>query len=82
MYGCVRYFRERYASAASLLHYPGVRFCGRVNEYMEKNMEKARFHSLISMGTKEQRFEVSCRDRTGQVVRRQKDVYTMYRCLV
>ena len=59
MYGCVRYFRERYASAASLLHDPGVRFCGRVNEYMEKKMEKARFHSVISMGTKEQRFEVS-----------------------
>ena len=36
MYGCVRYFRERYASAASLLHDSGVRFCGRVNEYMEK----------------------------------------------
>ena len=36
MYECVRYFRERYASAASLLHDPGVRFCGRVNEYMEK----------------------------------------------
>ena len=36
MYGCVRYFRERYASAASLLHDPGVHFCGRVNEYMEK----------------------------------------------
>ena len=36
MYGCVRYFRERYASAASLLHDPRVRFCGRVNEYMEK----------------------------------------------
>ena len=47
MYGCVRYFRERYASAASLLHDPGVRFCGRVNEYMEKKMEKARFHSVI-----------------------------------
>ena len=52
MYECVKYFRERYASAASLLHDPGVRFCGRVNEYMEKKMEKARFHSVISMGKK------------------------------
>jgi len=58
MYGCVRYFRERYASAASLLHDPGVRFCGRVNEYIEKKMEKSRFHSIISMGTKEHIFEV------------------------
>ena len=48
MYGCIRYFRERYASAASLLHDPGVRFCGRVNEYMEKKMEKSkdlRYHA-------------------------------------
>ena len=37
-------------------------------------MEKARFHSVISMGTKEQRFEISCRDRTGQGVRRQRVV--------
>ena len=59
MYGCVRYFRERYVSAASLLHDPGVCFCGRVNEYIEKKMEKARFHSVISMGIKEQRFEIS-----------------------
>ena len=41
MYGCVRYFRERYASAASLLHDPGVRFCERVNEYMEKKDGKS-----------------------------------------
>ena len=40
MYGYVRYFRKRYASTASLLHDPGVRFCGRVNEYIEKKMEK------------------------------------------
>ena len=37
-------------------------------------MENARFHSVISMGTKEQMFEVSCRDRTGQGVRRQRVV--------
>ena len=43
MYGCVRYFRERYASAASLLHDPGVRFCGNVNEYMEKRWKRFDF---------------------------------------
>ena len=58
MYGCIRYFRERYASAAPLLNDPGVHFYRRVK--------------VISMGTKEQRFEVSCRDRTGQGVRRQR----------
>src|SRR6185369_7115377 len=78
IYGCVRYFRERYASAASLLHDPGVRFCGRFNEYMEKKMEKARFHSVISMGTKVQRFEISCRKRTGQGVRRQRVVQEFF----
>jgi hypothetical protein len=74
MYGCVRYFREQYVSAASLFHDPGVRFFGKVNEYIKRKMEKTRFHSVISMGTKEQWFEVSCRDRTGQVVRRQRVV--------
>jgi hypothetical protein len=34
--------------------------------------EKTRFHSVISMGTKEQKFEVSCRDRIGQGVLRQR----------
>ena len=67
-------FQGAYTSAASLIHDPGVCFCGRVNEYMEKKMEKSRFHSVISMGTKEQMFEVSCRDRTGQGVRRQRVV--------
>ena len=43
MYGCVRYFRERYASATSLLHDPGVRFCGNVNEYMEKRWKRFDF---------------------------------------
>src|SRR6185312_14176002 len=44
---------------------------GSMSTWREK-IEKARFHSVISMGTKEQRFEVSCRDRTGQGVRRQR----------
>ena len=39
-------------------------------------MEKALFHSVISMGTKDQMFEVSCRDRTGHDVRRQMVVET------
>ena len=76
VYGCIRYFREWYASATPLLNYPGVHFCRRVNEYMEKKIEKARFHSVISMGTKEQRFEVSCKDRPGHMVwaQRSKDL--------
>ena len=43
MYGCIRYFRERYASATPLLNDPGVHFCRRVNEYMEKKLKRLDF---------------------------------------
>ena len=56
MYGRVRYFRERYASAASLLHDPGVRFCGRVNEYMEKKDGKCSISLSYIDGHKRAKF--------------------------
>ena len=74
MYGCTRYFRERYQAAAVLLNDPGVIFCNRVTNYMKEKIEKAQYHRVVSMGTKDQRFEVSCKDRTGQGVRRQRVV--------
>ena len=74
IYGCTRYFRERYQAAAVLLNDPGVIFCNRVTNYMKEKIEKAQYHRVVSMGTKDQRFEVSCKDRTGQGVRRQRVV--------
>ena len=72
MYGCTRYFREWYQAAAVLLNDPGVIFCNRVTNYMKEKIEKAQYHRVVSMGTKDQRFEVSCKDRTGQGVGRQR----------
>ena len=72
IYRCTRYFRERYRAAAVLLNDPGVTFCNRVTNYMKEKIEKAQYHRVVSMGTKDQRFEVSCKDRTGQGVRRQR----------
>ena len=46
-------------------------FCNRVTNYMKEKIEKAQYHRVVSMGTKDQRFEVSGKDRTGQGVRRQ-----------
>ena len=45
-----------------------------VTKYMKEKIEKAHYHRVVSMGTKDQRFEVSCKDRTGQGVRRQRVV--------
>ena len=41
---------------------------------MKEKIENAQYHRVVSMGTKDQRFEVSCKDRTGQGVRRQRVV--------
>jgi hypothetical protein len=45
-----------------------------VTKYMKEKIEKAHYHKVVSMGTKNQRFEVLCKDRTGQGVRRQRVV--------
>ena len=70
MYGCTRYFRERYQAAAVLLNDPRVVFCNMVTKYMKEKIEKSHYYRVVSMGTKDQRFEVLCKDRTGQGVRR------------
>ena len=41
MYGCTRYFRERYQAAAVLLNDPGVIFCNRVTNYMKEKIKKS-----------------------------------------
>jgi len=74
MYRCTRYFRERYQAAVVLLNDPRVVFCNMVTKYMKEKIEKAHYHRVVSMGTKDQRFEVLCKDRTGQGVRRQRVV--------
>ena len=55
MYGCTRYFREQYQAVVVLLNDPGVIFCNRVTNYMKEKIEKAQYHRVVSMGTKDQR---------------------------
>ena len=45
-----------------------------VTKYMKEKIEKTQYHRVVSMGTKDQRFEVLCMDMTGQGVRRQRVV--------
>ena len=39
MYGCTRYFRERYQTAVILLNDPRVVFCNMVTKYMKEKIE-------------------------------------------
>ena len=41
---------------------------------MKEKIEKAKYHRVVSMGIKDQIFDVSCKDRTWQGVRRQRVV--------
>ena len=36
-----------------------------ITNYMKEKIEKAQYHRVVSMGTKDQKFEVSCKDRAG-----------------
>ena len=69
MYGCMKYFRERYMAASINISNPQIQFCTRVTQYMQQKIEKA-----ISTGTMEHRFEVLCKDRTGRGIRRDRVV--------
>ena len=64
---------QRAVPGSCCLNDPGVIFCNRVTNYMKEKIEKAQYHIVVSMGTKDQSFEVSCKDGTGQGVRRQRD---------
>ena len=74
MYGCVKYFRERYMAASLSMSNPQIEFCTRVTEYMDKKTSKAKLHRVQSMGTHEQRFHVACKDRRGRGVHRRRVV--------
>jgi len=74
MYGCMKYFRERYMAATFNMNNPQIQFCGRVTEYMEEKIAKGKQHRVISTGTMEHRFEVLYKDRTGRGIRRDRMV--------
>ena len=74
MYGCTRYFIDRYAKATLWLNSPQVTFCSRISEYMNKKTLKAHNHNVTPMGTMERRYEVACNDRSRRGVRRERVV--------
>ena len=74
MYGCMKYFRERYMAATINMSNPQIQFCTRVTQYMQDKIAKARQHRVISTGTREHRFEVLCKDRTSRGIRRDRVV--------
>ena len=53
MYGCLKYFRERYTAASINISNPQIQFCKRVTQYMQEKIEKAKLHRVISTGTME-----------------------------
>ena len=64
----------QYQAAAVLLNEPRVVFSNMVTKYMKEKIEKAHYHRVVSTGTKDQMFEVLCKDKTCQGVRRQRVV--------
>ncbi|WVZ82417.1 hypothetical protein U9M48_029683 [Paspalum notatum var. saurae] len=74
MYGCSKYFVDRYAKASLWVNTPNVIFCCKVTEYMSEKTMKAHNHNVRSMGTMERRYEVACNDRSRRGVRRERVV--------
>ena len=72
LYGCAKYFRERYMAATIHMNVPGVEFCSRITTYMQAKIEKARLHSVQTMGTRELRFVITCKDRASAGVHSQR----------
>ncbi|WVZ90776.1 hypothetical protein U9M48_037044 [Paspalum notatum var. saurae] len=74
LYGCAKYFRERYISISADLSNAYVLFGRTITKYMETKTDKAQIHNARLLGTRENRFEVSCRDRSCRGVRRERTV--------
>ncbi|WVZ91281.1 hypothetical protein U9M48_037472 [Paspalum notatum var. saurae] len=74
LYGCAKYFGERYMSISADLSNASVPFGRTITKYMETKTDKAQIHNARLLGTRENRFEVSCRDRSRRGVHRERTV--------
>src|SRR5438128_6389041 len=74
MYGCAKYFRDRYNAVSPSVNNLEMVFGYRITEYMDKKITKAQQHNVRPMGTRQQRFEVACKDRYHRGVRRERVV--------
>src|SRR5436190_2305252 len=72
MYGCAKYFRDHYHAVSPTVNNPAMVFGNRITEYMHKKITKPQQHNVRPMGTREQRFEVACKDRSRRGVRRER----------
>ncbi|WVZ50495.1 hypothetical protein U9M48_001741, partial [Paspalum notatum var. saurae] len=79
LWGCAKYFRERYMAISTDLSNQSVFFGKRITKYMKTMTDKAQTYNARLMGTREHRFEVSCRDRSRRGVRRER---TVQECLL
>src|SRR6266540_4603229 len=71
MYGCAKYFMDRYNVVSPSVNNPGMVFGYRITKYMDKKITKVQQHNVRPMGTRQQRFEVCSRSahRRSQAVR-------------
>jgi len=72
MYGCAKYFRERYMAVSPSLNNPSVLYGYRIQEYIADKVRKAELHDVQIWGTLEHRFNVTCRGRAQSGLRRRR----------
>ena len=53
MYGCAKYFRDRYNAVSPYVNNPRMVFEYMITEYMDKKITKAQQHNVRPMGTKQ-----------------------------
>ena len=70
LYGCAKYFRDRYMAVSSSLANTIVLFGYKMIEYMEAKIKKSRLHDVKEMGTRDRRFEVTYKGRSNRGIHR------------
>jgi len=61
LFGCAKYFKDRYMAISPSLGNPAMLFGYKITEYMNSKITKSRLHDVRVMGTMERRFEVTCK---------------------
>src|SRR5438132_10304281 len=74
MYGYAKYFKDHYNAVSPFVSNPGMVFGYRIMEYMDKKITKAQQHNVRLMGTRQQMFEVACKDTSRHGVCRERVV--------
>src|SRR5438128_698772 len=64
MHGCTKYFRDHYNVVSPSVNNTGMMFGYRITEYIDKKITKAQQHTVRPMGTRQQRLDVPCTDRS------------------